>query len=97
MADRFASRSLILALALVASAGASQGPDTSTKAVVEAAAGYVADYQRQLTSVIADEIYAQEVVAQSPRDPEMPRLRRTQGEVFFVYAAAIITGWPSAT
>ena len=87
MAGRFAFRVLIPALALLASAGASQGPDTSTKAIVEAAAGYVADYQRQLTSVIADEIYTQEVVAQSPRDPQMPRLRTMRSEVFFVYLA----------
>ena len=87
MAGRFAFRVLIPALALLASAGASQGPDTSTKAIVEAAAGYVADYQRQLTSVIADEIYTQEVVAQSPRDPQMPRLRTMRSEVFFVDSA----------
>jgi hypothetical protein len=79
------SGGLILTLALLASAGASQRPDTSTKKVVEAAARYVADYQRQLTSVIADETYTQEIVAQTPRDPQMPRLRRTQSEVFFAY------------
>ena len=88
MAGRFGFTSSILALALVASASASQAPDTSRKAVVDAAARYVADYQRQLTSVIADELYTQEITAQSPRDPQMPRLRRTQGEVFFIYAAS---------
>ena len=88
MAVRLAARSVILALAALASAGAAQGPDTSTKRIVEAAAAYVADYQRQLTSVIADEIYTQEVVAQSPRDPKMPRIRRLRSEVFFMYAAA---------
>jgi hypothetical protein len=88
MAGWFGFTSSTLALALVAGASASQAPDTSRKAVVDAAARYVGDYQRQLTSVIADEIYTQEIVAQSPRDPQMPRLRRTQGEVFFIYAAS---------
>jgi hypothetical protein len=77
----------MVALALLVSTGASQGPDTSTKKIVEAAALYVADYQRQLTSVIADETYTQEIVAQTPLDPQMPRLRRTQSEVFFAYLA----------
>ena len=79
---------MILTLALLASTGASQRPDTSTKKIVEAAARYVADYQRQLTSVIADETYTQEIVDQTPRDPEMPRVRRTQSEVFFAYLTA---------
>jgi hypothetical protein len=72
-------------LALLASTGASQGPDTSTKKVVEAAARYVAHYQRQLTSVIADETYTQKILDQLPRDAQMPLLRRTQSEVFFIF------------
>jgi hypothetical protein len=65
-----------------------QGPDTSERAVVAAAAAYVAEYQRQLTSVLADEAYTQEIVAQVPRDPEMPRTRTLRSEVFFMFAPA---------
>ena len=72
---------------LVASAGA-QRPDTSALAVVRAAAQYVADYQRQLTSVIADEIYTQQIAAQEPSEADMPRQRRLRSEVFFMFAPA---------
>ena len=61
--------------------------DFSTKAVVARAAEYVADYQQRLTSVVADEDYAQAVLAQVPDDPlkERPRTRRLRSEVFFVF------------
>jgi len=72
---------------LVASAGA-QRPDTSALAVIRAAAQYVADYQRQLTSVIADEIYTQQIAAQEPSEADMPRQRRLRSEVFFMFAPA---------
>ncbi|HXT33045.1 MAG TPA: hypothetical protein VN716_27260, partial [Vicinamibacterales bacterium] len=70
---------------LVGSAGA-QRPDTSALAVVRVAAQYVADYQRQLTSVIADEIYTQQIAAQEPSETDMPRQRRLRSEVFFMFA-----------
>lgn len=60
----------------------------STRAVVTAAAGYVAQYQPQLTSIVADEVYTQEVVNQSPRDPQMPRVRHMRSEIFFMFAQA---------
>jgi hypothetical protein len=59
--------------------------DFSTRAVVARAAAYVADYQRQLTSVVADEDYAQAILAQVPKDPAMPRARHLKSEVFFVF------------
>src|SRR5687767_2125767 len=88
MVEAITSRFVILALALFTGVAASQRPDTSRKTIVEAAARYVADYQRQLTSVIADETYTQEILAQSPRDPRMPWLRHIRSEVFFIFAAA---------
>ncbi len=66
----------------------SQAPDVSTRAVVAAAARYIADYQRELTSVLADERYTQEILAQVPRDDEMPRTRALQSEVFFMFEPA---------
>src|SRR5687768_8531452 len=64
-------------------------PDpTSLEAAVNAAAGYVKDYQRALTSVLADEDYLQQVVTQTPLDESMPRVRRLRSEVFFMFAPA---------
>lgn len=59
--------------------------DFSTKAVVARAASYVAAYQQKLTSVVADEDYAQAVLAQVPDDPFMPSTRRLRSEVFFIF------------
>ena len=59
--------------------------DFSTKAVVARAASYVAEYQQKLTSVVADEEYAQAVLAQVPDDPFSPRTRRLRSEVFFIF------------
>jgi hypothetical protein len=77
----------LAALGAVAAAG-SQQPSTSTRAVAGAAAAYVAEYQRQLTSIVAEETYTQEIVEQTPPDPDMPRTRTLRGEVFFMFAAA---------
>ena len=77
-----------MALSLAAAALAPQPPDLSEKAVVAAAASYVASYQKLLTSILADEIYLQEIVEQTPRDPEMPRSRRMRSEIFFMFAPA---------
>ena len=59
--------------------------DLSTRALVAAATAYVAQYQQQLTSVVADEEYTQEILEQTPLDPRMPRARRLRSEVFFVF------------
>ena len=77
---------LALFLPFAATGSTPLGPDTSTGAVVAAAVAYVADYQRHLTSLLADEIYTQDVITQIPPDPGMPRARRMSSEVFFMFA-----------
>jgi hypothetical protein len=79
---------LALAILTGASPVASQAPDTAERSVLGAGAAYVAEYQRQLTSILADEIYTQEIVAQRPHDTKMPRKRRLRSEVFFMFAPA---------
>jgi hypothetical protein len=56
------------------------------KSVEERAADYVATYQEELTAIVADETYTQEV----RRDPQEPgaQLRTTAGEVFFIFTTA---------
>jgi hypothetical protein len=82
------SEIVVACLGLCAFGAVEQPPDVSTRAVVERAAGYVKDYQQRLTSVIADEVYTQDVVEQVPRDPKMPISRTLQSEVFFMFANA---------
>jgi len=53
--------------------------------IVEAAAAYVRQYQEQLTAIVADEVYKQEIKAQSPRDRAMPFKRTLQSEIFFMF------------
>ena len=79
------NRCLILLVACSVVAHASQTPDTSTGAVVGAAAAYVADYQQHLTSILADEAYSQDVVSHTPPDAGIPRARRMSSEVFFMF------------
>jgi hypothetical protein len=79
---------LPLAVSLIAAAAWPQRLDTSTTGVVRAAASYVAEYQRQLTSIIADEIYTQQIAEQQPREADMPRARHLRSEVFFMFAPA---------
>jgi hypothetical protein len=85
---------LLLAVALsfgfaVLPPEAQRPPDkTQVEAVVTAAAAYVKEYQRALTSVLADEDYQQQVVAQIPLDRSMPQKRRLRSEVFFMFAPA---------
>ena len=68
---------------------AQRPPDqTQVETVVAAAAAYVKDYQRALTAVLADEDYQQQIVAQTPVDRSMPKRRRLQSEVFFMFAPA---------
>ena len=52
------------------------------------AASYVDDYQKQLTAIVADEVYVQEIRAQLPAEEGAPRSRTIRGEVFFLFAAA---------
>jgi hypothetical protein len=58
-----------------------QAPDP----LIDAASAYVAAYQEQLTSVVADETYTQHVRAQVPRDNGMPPSRTTNSEIFFLH------------
>ena len=62
--------------------------DTSAAAVVDAAAAYVKTYQEELSFVIADEIYTQQVRNQVPPDNAMPRSRTLKSELFFMFAPA---------
>jgi hypothetical protein len=62
------------------------------KAVAQRAADYVASYQRELTAIVADEAYVQDIRGQFPEDPGAPRSRSTDGEVFFIFTAAS-RGW----
>jgi hypothetical protein len=52
------------------------------------AASYVDDYQKQLTAIVADEVYRQAIRGQDPVEEGAPRARMTRGEVFFLFAAA---------
>jgi hypothetical protein len=76
-----------LPLAAIGPAG-QKDADTSMAALVDAAAAYVRDYEQQLTSVVADEIYTQRIVSQAPRDPSMPASRHMKSEIFFMFAPA---------
>jgi hypothetical protein len=72
-------------LAVLASLAPASPPDTSTTAVVKAASLYVLEYERQLTSILADELYTQQIAEQQPRDPDMPMVRQLRSEVFFMF------------
>jgi len=88
---KHALRLLIAGAALLPALSSGQvAPQDPTRldTVVAAAATYVKDYQRQLTSVLADEDYLQQIISQTPRDEAMPRVRRLRSEVFFMYAPA---------
>jgi hypothetical protein len=65
---------------------------SAQKGIAERAAAYVADYQRQLTAIVADEQYVQNIGSQVPPDPDAPRSRSTTGEVFFIFTAPS-RGW----
>jgi hypothetical protein len=80
--------SLAVAVLIGATDPAAQGRDVSTRAIVAAGAAYVAEYQRRLTSVLADELYTQDILAQVPPDAEMRRTRSLRSEVFFMFAPA---------
>ena len=75
---------LCISLALIAQ---SRTPSTSTADVVDAAAGYVAKYEQQLTSVVASETSRQEMLVRSP-DPRTPAGRTMKSEMFFMFSPA---------
>jgi hypothetical protein len=58
----------------------------STSGLVAAAGRYVTEYEEQLTSVVADETYTQEVRAQVPEQRGAPRSRSMRSEMFFMFA-----------
>jgi hypothetical protein len=74
------------ALPLAARSQTPTGDPNNLEAVVSAAAAYVTAYQRQLTAIIADEEYRQQIHGQMPRVDTMPRTRTLSSEVFFMYA-----------
>jgi hypothetical protein len=77
---RLGAVSLALAgLVLLPSAGSGR------ESVVDAAAKYVADYERELTSIVADEVYTQEIRRQVPAMPGAPPRRRAKSEIFFMF------------
>jgi hypothetical protein len=88
------ARALMVALVLVGDlvsrwdVGSQPADPNSLDAIVNSAAAYVKDYQRGLTSVIADEDYQQQVAAQIPLDRSAPSKRRLRSEVFFMFAPA---------
>lgn len=76
-----AAVSTLLVAAPRGAAAAQDGRDTA--ALVTHASAYVRDYQQQLTAIVADETYRQEIRAQVPRDRGMPEKRTMKGELFF--------------
>jgi hypothetical protein len=90
MGDRAGAQALpiiLVAVALICDAAA-QPVDTSITAVVDAAAAYVGKYEEELTSVLADETYTQQIRSQIPSEPGMPRARILKSEAFFMFAPA---------
>ena len=84
LASHIPCKATVLLAAVVAATPASpQQP--STRELVARASAYVANYQQQLTAVVADEEYTQEILEQNPPDPLMPRMRRLRSEVFFLF------------
>jgi hypothetical protein len=69
-----------LAWTLGVTATPAQSPDTSLKAVLAGADAYLAEYTRQLTFLLADETYAQQVA-----DSSGARHRTMHGELFVTF------------
>jgi len=69
-------------------ADTSSSPRAARAGLQQLAASYVDEYQRQLTAIVADETYVQEIRAQDPPEEGAPRSRTLRGEVFFLFAAA---------
>lgn len=79
-AIRLGAGCLALASILLVPAAGSGG-----ESVVDAAAKYVADYERELTSIVADEVYTQEIRRQVPSVAGAPQRRRAKSEIFFMF------------
>jgi hypothetical protein len=80
--------SVALAVGIVVLQSASSRPP-SVSAIVNAATAYVSTYQQQLTSVVADEEYSQDVEAQTSPDTNALRSSRLmKSEVFFMFTPA---------
>ena len=87
MSSRIGGR-LAVPVALLTSLGWAAPHVLAARAdVQQLAASYVDDYQKQLTAIVADETYTQEIRAQDPPDEGAPRSRTLRGEVFFLFAA----------
>jgi hypothetical protein len=85
---RFAALAAVAGVPLVFDAHgslAAQQEALAASALVNAAAAYVKDYQRELTSIVADETYRQDVVAQVPRDGLRPLKTELTSEIFFMF------------
>ena len=68
--------------AAVSAVGQTPGSDD---AVLERAANYVRAYQAALTSVVATEVYSQQVAGRYPPATPLPTTRLLKSEVFFLY------------
>jgi hypothetical protein len=82
--------SCVAALGLTGLAAQESGtrpPDVSVEAVIRAAAAYVKAYQEQLTLIVADEAYTQQIRSQIP-DDRTPKTRSMKSEIFFITAPA---------
>jgi hypothetical protein len=90
MGARLLAIASTVAWGLTASAGqqaSPTNPDLSASGVVGAAAAYVKAYQEQLTFLIADEAYTQQVRSQIP-DGGGPKGRTMKSELFFMFTPA---------
>ena len=72
--------------AVVSAGEPGSAPKKPKKTIEQLAAEYVAGYQQELTAIVADEQYTQQV----RRDLQEPgvRFRSTSGDVFFIFTAA---------
>lgn len=59
--------------------------DPSASAVLANARAYLEKYKEELTFLIADEQYVQEIRYQSPVDRKMPQSRTMKSEIYFIF------------
>src|SRR5690349_2044639 len=74
--------------ALADGAGAPRSAAAPSPDLQQLAASYVDEYQKQLTAVVADELYTQTIRGQDPGEEGAPWSRTTRGEMFFLFATA---------
>ncbi len=53
--------------------------------LVDRAVAYTKNYQEELTAIVADEVYTQDVRAQVPLDRGLPRKSTLKSEIFFMF------------